>query len=227
MADIRLQTRSLAVFLGASMAAHAAVIGLLPGFLRDRAPAPAVLEVTLVEPPKPLPLAPPEPELPPPPRKEPVQRKQQPAPAARERQVEQPPPVLALPSTAAPTESAFTVPAPKEAEAPPGPEPKTQVATIAVTPPTYGASYLSNPVPVYPMIARRNGIEGTVLLKVLVTPEGRPAKVELAKSSGSIHLDNAALEAVKGWRFNPARRGSEAVEGIVTIPMPFRLVNAL
>jgi protein TonB len=47
--------------------------------------------------------------------------------------------------------------------------------------------------------------------------------VELERSSGSTHLDTAALETVKGWRFNPARRGTEAVEGWVLVPIVFRL----
>jgi protein TonB len=59
-----------------------------------------------------------------------------------------------------------------------------------------------------------------------VTTEGLPARVDLQKSSGSAHLDRAAIETVKGWRFKPARRGNEAVEGWVDVPVVFNLRDA-
>jgi len=45
------------------------------------------------------------------------------------------------------------------------------------------------------------------------------------KASGSPHLDTAALEAVKAWRFAPARRGVEAIESWILVPIVFRLEN--
>ena len=55
------------------------------------------------------------------------------------------------------------------------------------------------------------------------TREGSAARVELDKSSGSTHLDAAARETVKAWRFTPARRGGEAVESWMVVPVVFRL----
>jgi protein TonB len=221
---LRRARRVFPAFLAGSLAAHAGVLALLPGFSRDASPPPIVLKVTLVQP-RPLPVAPPEPAAPvePPPRKAEPPRRPERAPAPR--QVEQPAPVLALAAPQAPAESAFTVPAPKPQEAP---EPSAaqkpqQVATVAVVPPSFNAAYLRNPAPPYPPVARRSGEQGIVTLRVLVTPEGLPGRVQLEKTSGSIHLDNAAMEAVKGWRFTPARRGSEAVEGWVLVPIVFRL----
>jgi len=216
--------RTLGIFLAVSLTAHAVVFGVLPGFLRETDPPPIALDVTLVEP-KPLPVAPPEPEQPPPKRKPEPERVREPRPAA----VKPPPtpqpveqaPVLALPSTQAPAE--FTVPATKPAEAPRAPEQKQQVAGVAATPPAFNAAYLRNPAPQYPLAARRTGQQGTATVRVLVTREGLPARVDLEKTSGSMHLDNAAVEAVKGWRFVPARRGNEAVEGWVLVPIVFRL----
>ncbi|HXF67131.1 MAG TPA: energy transducer TonB, partial [Burkholderiales bacterium] len=92
-----------------------------------------------------------------------------------------------------------------------------------VTPPRLDASYLRNPPPRYPLAARRAGEQGTVLLRVLVARDGQPARVELERSSGSRHLDAAALEAVKAWRFIPARRGTEPLESWVLVPIVFRL----
>lgn len=96
-------------------------------------------------------------------------------------------------------------------------------AESPVTPPLFNAAYLRNPAPVYPAAARRSGDQGTVMLKVLVSPEGVPLRVELDRSSGSKLLDGAALDAVKNWRFVPARRGAENVEGWVRVPVVFKL----
>lgn len=89
--------------------------------------------------------------------------------------------------------------------------------------PSFNAAYLRNPAPRYPLIARRNGEQGTVTLKVLVTREGTPASVSVDKTSGSAHLDNTALETVRSWRFAPARQGTQPVEAWVLVPIVFRL----
>jgi protein TonB len=85
-------------------------------------------------------------------------------------------------------------------------------------------AYGMNPRPPYPMVARRLGMEGVVLLDVLVMPDGRAADVRLAKSSGFAPLDDSATSTVRArWRFVPARRGGVAVESRVTVPIRFRL----
>lgn len=89
--------------------------------------------------------------------------------------------------------------------------------------PSYGADYLHNPAPKYPNMARRNGEQGRVLLKVLVTLNGDAGNVTLEKSSGSTYLDEAAINAVKSWKFTPARSNNEPVSGFVTVPISFSL----
>ncbi len=79
------------------------------------------------------------------------------------------------------------------------------------------------PKPKYPDTARRDGKEGQVLLRVLVNEEGRSASVEVNRSSGVESLDQAALEAIKRWRFTPARLGEKPVDSWVRIPIDFRL----
>jgi protein TonB len=79
------------------------------------------------------------------------------------------------------------------------------------------------PKPKYPETARRDGKEGRVLLRVLVNEEGRTASVEVNRSSGVESLDQAALEAIKRWRFSPARLGDRPVKSWVRIPVDFRL----
>jgi protein TonB len=91
----------------------------------------------------------------------------------------------------------------------------------ALTPPVFNANYLENPPPPYPQLSRRNGETGRVLLRVFVSAEGRAERVEINKSSGFDRLDSAARSAVSGWRFVPARRGSERVAAWVLIPVSF------
>jgi len=81
------------------------------------------------------------------------------------------------------------------------------------------------PKPKYPESARRDGKEGRVLLRVLVNEEGRTASVQVNRSSGVESLDQAALEAIKRWRFSPARLGDKPVESWVRIPIDFRLTD--
>jgi protein TonB len=92
-----------------------------------------------------------------------------------------------------------------------------------VTPPRYDASFLKNPPPVYPATARRNHEQGTVLLRVRVSGAGAALEVLLEHTSGSAQLDGAALDAVRHWRFLPARRGADPVEAWVLVPIEFAL----
>lgn len=99
--------------------------------------------------------------------------------------------------------------------APPGPLP--------VIPPSFFAAYLENPPPAYPAISRRLGEQGKVLLRVLVSADGRAERVELKGSSGSTRLDRAALDAVRQWRFVPARQGEKTLAAWVLVPISFQL----
>lgn len=97
-----------------------------------------------------------------------------------------------------------------------------QVAEI-VTEASATAAYLHNPPPVYPEAAQEKGWEGTVLLSVLVQPDGKAKTVEIKTSSGRKILDQAATQTVQRWTFAPARRGETPVEGWVEVPIDFRL----
>ena len=77
--------------------------------------------------------------------------------------------------------------------------------------------------PSYPSSARRLGIQGMTTLRVYVAADGRVAEVLIQESAGHPDLDNAAAEAVKRWRFEPAKRGAEAVGVWVLLPVEFRL----
>jgi protein TonB len=67
------------------------------------------------------------------------------------------------------------------------------------------------------------GVEGTVVLRVVVAADGTPTSVVVLQSSGSEILDTSALETVRTrWRFVPARRNGIPVEDSVQVPIRFR-----
>ncbi|NDF12343.1 MAG: energy transducer TonB [Proteobacteria bacterium] len=100
--------------------------------------------------------------------------------------------------------------------------PDSQLLTSAITKPV-SADYLQNPPPSYPERARQRREQGTVMVDVLVGVDGEARSVEVMRSSGHPMLDDAALSAVRHWRFLPARRGSERVEANVVVPVEFKI----
>ena len=206
-------------FLLIAVILHAALVLLpLPGAL-DKAKPPEPLSVlvkpaaTAITPPQPI-ITPAVPRSAAPPTPAPRQAKPQPTPQ----------PLLALAPQAVTTPPPFTVPAPVAAA--PVPQPTAPAPTApTLTTARFDAAYLQNPKPAYPAISRRLGEEGKVLLKVKVTADGQAAAVDLEKSSNFERLDEAARQAVSRWRFVPAKRGDEAIEAYVIVPIVFRLDN--
>ncbi|WP_308167121.1 MULTISPECIES: energy transducer TonB [Symbiopectobacterium] len=90
-------------------------------------------------------------------------------------------------------------------------------------PPQANADYLRNHPSPYPEVAISRGQEGTVLLNVQVRPDGKVQTLNIQKSSGYPALDNAARDTVLRWSFVPARRGSQAVNCWVVVPVDFSL----
>ena len=87
--------------------------------------------------------------------------------------------------------------------------------------------YQVNPKPPYPLIARRIGAQGEVLLRVLVRQDGSVAAVELAQSSGFWLLDESATRTVReNWRFIPAQHDGIPVESWVEVPIRFVLADS-
>ena len=85
------------------------------------------------------------------------------------------------------------------------------------------ASYLSNPKPDYPEEARQQHQQGVVLVNIVVGADGRASEVTLGRSSGFPLLDQAALQAVRRWRFDPARAAGLPVSSPVQVPIRFSL----
>ncbi|MDD4914250.1 MAG: energy transducer TonB [Methylococcales bacterium] len=102
---------------------------------------------------------------------------------------------------------------------------KAEAAAAATqfTEASFRASYLHNPKPEYPSVAKSRGWEGKVLLKVKVSATGASETVEIEHGSGHETLDESAIEAVRQWRFVPAKHGETAVSSTVTVPIVFHL----
>jgi protein TonB len=77
--------------------------------------------------------------------------------------------------------------------------------------------------PHYPEAARREGAEGVVTLRFEVLTSGKVGTVQIQRTTGRQDLDRAAVEAIRTWLFEPARRGKEAVAVWVTLPVRFEL----
>ena len=161
----------------------------------------------------------------------------QPAPPPKPVSKPQPAPKKVITQTtkvAVPTVTA--APTPVISEAPPVAAPVATVTPVnsnakpaanpgspTLSPVRFDVAYLQNPAPVYPAMSRRLGEEGKVLLRVKVSADGNPLTVNLEKSSNFTRLDDSALQVVNRWRFVPAKRGEEAIEASVIVPIVFRL----
>jgi len=76
-------------------------------------------------------------------------------------------------------------------------------------------------VPEYPAIARQAGMEGEVLVRMLVGTDGRVLRAEVQK--GSALFDEEALKAARQWTFTPALTDGKPVMVWVRVPFNFRL----
>jgi protein TonB len=212
-----------------SLVVHAGVGGLLlfqawPRATVERAPTLTVqLDVippAVIEPP--VPPAPPKIKLPTPaPKVQHVAPRPQPAPT--------PAVITVQRADVSPTSAAQTIP-----DTPPAPVAVFRASSVPtvtaprsepVEPPHFDVAYLNNPRPAYPPIARKLGLEGVVLLRVDVSAKGTPEKIVIAQTSGASMLDDAAMKAVQGWTFVPARRGDAAIAHPVEVPIRFQLKN--
>lgn len=110
------------------------------------------------------------------------------------------------------------VPAPQAVAAP-----EPQAVAPAPPPSLEVPAYRVAPAPEYPQAARDDELEGVVLLRVLVSRDGRAAQVLVARSSGHRALDSAAVAGVRAWTFRPARRGGEEIEAWMEVPVRFQL----
>jgi protein TonB len=99
-------------------------------------------------------------------------------------------------------------------------------ATPAESAPAQDLKTANRVEPIYPAASRRAGEEGTVRLKVLVDENGRPRDVTLLKGSGFARLDDAAMDAVRKWRFVAASDGTRKIQAWTQVAITFQLTDA-
>lgn len=169
------------------------------------------IQVALIEPkPEPPPPPPPPPEKP----KEIVVAPKKAPPVAKPTPRPPPPqnnaPIIDAPARAVDIAADPTPPAPVQNVEPPAPPQPSSggqlVATVAPPPP-------------YPPTALREGAQGTVVLEIVVGPDGSPTDVKIRKSSGNRDLDRAAQRHVRTkWRFQATGQ-----QHIGILPVDFKL----
>lgn len=201
-------------------------------------PAPAPPLKTSLTPPPPIPLAPPPPAL----QTQPILQDTRTDQAIKSRQMMK----MAVPHR--PDRKLPLLPATPQREQPsariplnvnnqpsipqqtlPPPHNSTTLPALKAQPPISAGSSTSRPMivssskPLYPRVARESGWEGTVIVRTLITPDGIPSRVEIRKSCGHEALDLAAQEAIKTWKFQPAKDGNIPIAKWVDIPIKFDL----
>jgi protein TonB len=122
---------------------------------------------------------------------------------------------------AADAAAAATKPAASSADAAPA-KPAPAAESAPVTPPRSDASALNSQA-AYPPLSRRLREQGRVLLDVYILADGSVGELKLRQSSGFARLDEAALDAVRRWRYAPARRGNEPIPYWYVQPVAFAL----
>lgn len=133
----------------------------------------------------------------------------------------EPIPMPLIATTTASADIAATPPAPQPPAQPMRPMDPGPAKTVV--PPKFDADYLDNPAPVYPRLSKRLNEVGNVALMVFVDATGAPGKIDIQTSSGYERLDQAAIEAVRRWRFVPAKQGDKSVAAWVLVPIYFSL----
>ena len=78
------------------------------------------------------------------------------------------------------------------------------------------------PDPEYSEEARKAKYQGTVVLYMIVGPDGRARDIRVVRSVG-MGLDEKAIDAVRTWKFDPARRDGQAVAVQINVEVSFRL----
>lgn len=164
-----------------------------------------------------------------------VRLEQEPPPPPPEQPQPKPvPQVIPPPAIVAPVPLVQTIPSPVQIATTPTPPPPQVSVPGPPAPPApapapapaianagdLSSTMISATPPRYPHDSRRLREQGTVVLMVLLGVDGRVADISVAQSSGFARLDQAALAAVRRWRWSPTMRGGTPVmvKGLVEIP---------
>ena len=89
----------------------------------------------------------------------------------------------------------------------------------------YKIGSINNPHPPYPLIARKKGFEGKLILEVLVNEDGSVKSTSIRESSGYEILDTVSKKTVEKWTFIPAKKMGRAVKDNIQVPIKFVLTD--
>ena len=219
-------SRNALIAIGVVLLHVGALWALQTGLLRRAVEiiVPATLLTEYVSPPAPVTQAAPPPPAPAPKPQRPTQVK---APAPRPA-----PEPLPIADTT-PSPNAITVSPAKADPEPPAPITAAGPATPTAAPPapaapkielpSSNAAYLQNPAPAYPAISKRMGEQGKVVLRVFISTDGLPQKIEISQSSGFDRLDRQAQDTVLRWKFVPGKRNGVPEAMWYLVPINFVL----
>ena len=218
-------SRNALIAIGVVLLHVGALWALQSGLLRRAVEiiVPATLLTEYISPPAPVTKA-----EPPPPAPTPTpQRPQVKAPTLRP--APEPQPI----ADTTPSPNAIAVSPARADPAPPAPitatGPSTPVAAPPAPPapkidlPSSNAAYLQNPGPAYPAISKRMGEQGKVVLRVFISTDGLPQKIEINQSSGFDRLDRQAQDTVLRWKFVPGKRNGVPEAMWYLVPIHFVL----
>ncbi|MFN3475847.1 MAG: energy transducer TonB [Blastomonas sp.] len=177
--------------------------------------AESLVAVNLASPP------PPDPSKPAPPESQTLQTSVQPATVTIASPI--PRPVIAMVPTSSPQVPVAAIAAPPAPVASPPPAPPSAPSMVAAD--ALGTRMISGSPPRYPVESRRKKEQGTVELALVLGLDGRVETISVAGSSGFARLDQAALDAVRRWRWAPTLRDGVPVKVRGTVEIPFVLSN--
>lgn len=159
-----------------------------------------------------------EPPAPPPPPAAPepvVQQVQPPQPT-----IVSPPPLVTTPSPPPQVAVAAEAPPPPAVVVAAAPKAAAVSAPVSVD---LSTKLVSGKPPRYPIESRRHKEQGTVVLRLTLGLDGGVEAISVAQSSGFDRLDQAALDAVRRWRWSPTLQGGQPVQVRGMVPIPFVL----
>lgn len=108
------------------------------------------------------------------------------------------------------------------AESAPSPAPAAGPVSVG----NLASKMISATPPRYPMESRRKREEGVVVLRLVLSRDGKVASIAIHRSSGVAALDNAAMEAARKWRWSPTIRNGGPVEVTGLVQVPFSLKDS-
>ena len=98
-----------------------------------------------------------------------------------------------------------------------------QIPPSKIDLPSSDAAYLNNPKPPYPALSRRLGEQGKVVIRVLIGADGKAQQAQVHSSSGFDRLDQAGLQTVLKWHFEPGKRGGIPEAMWFNVPLIFKM----